>query len=177
MIRSKKGDLAISTNAIVVLIIAVIMLGLIIGFVTRGFGAVSDKFFGEVEKLPEPPRASGSEPITASELTLVRQGAQFGTKIAVFNTGENTATAVKPEISCGTTDIVISQDAKDTQVNEKDIPSKEAETFIFMSKIQANAPEGKQLCKLKATLTAAAGPAGSETNIDLSQDIIIEVRK
>lgn len=160
----KKGDLAISTNAIVVLIIAVIMLGLIIGFVTKGFGAVSNQFLGTVDKLPNPDQPSSSSPITTSDLTLVSQGGQFGTKISVFNAGNTDATSVKPEISCGDTETVIAS----SQVNSYTIPAKGYVTFTYLAVVKKDAPIGKQLCQVKADL----GSSGS-----VSADLIIEVNK
>jgi hypothetical protein len=162
---NKKGDLAISTNAIVVLIIAVIMLGLIIGFVTKGFGSVSDKFFGEVEKLPEPQTPSASRPITTSELTLAQQGEEFGMKIAIFNAGAD-ASNVKPIITCGDPDRGVIA-ANSEQANaEPTLASKSSKTFLYVARIADDAPVGKQLCKVSAVNIA-----------DISADIVIEVRE
>jgi hypothetical protein len=163
---NRKGDLAISTNAIVVLIIAVIMLGLIIAFVQQGFGSVSDRFFGEVEKLPEPVRASASSPVTSSETTIVRQGEQFGMKISVFNTLADEAVETVPALECP--DGVLSDDENAEQVNARDIATKTAHTFLYVNAIAGDAPVGKQLCQITAEL---------DSDTTVSADVVLEVRE
>lgn len=103
----KKGSLSISTNAIVVLIIAVVMLGLIMGLVTRGFGLVEDRFFSAISDQPNPPSPSGSQHITMnSETVRASSGERIGFKIAVLNTNDNpiTITPANIDIQCSPRD-------------------------------------------------------------------------
>ena len=178
MLFNRKGDLAISTNAIVVLIIAVIMLGLIIAFVTKGFSAVSDKFFGQVEQLPPPPTPSGSNPVTTSEVIIGRPGEDFGMKISVYNTlGTATAPAagVAPSITClngGVLDGQVSSIVLATaQVNPKPIPSRSAVTYTYISKVDKAASPGKHLCTVSVVLDSV-----NPSNSTISSDLTIEVR-
>jgi hypothetical protein len=157
---NRKGDLALSTNAIVVLIIAVIILGLIITFVTQGFGAVSDKFFGQVSELPEPPTPSASRPVTSSQVMVAGPGEDFGLKIAIFNAGGESLTA-SPVITCTNS----FSTPIESQVGTRTIPSREYHVFTYVAKLPQNAKPGKNLC----TIVAATGST-------VSGELIFEVR-
>jgi hypothetical protein len=148
MRSTKKGDLAISTNAIVILIIAVIMLGLIIGFVNKGFGAVSKKFLQEANKLPDPVAPSASRPITSTENIQAGVGEGFGMKISVYNAdpGEKT---VEPSIDCG--GIVTDVDS-----NTQKIPGKSVAVFTVIGKVSDQATPGQHLCQATSDLNSAA---------------------
>lgn len=65
---NKKGSMELSVNAIVILVIAVVMLGLILGFIRSKFSNISRNIdMDEMAPLP----ATGSEPLTVSRSLLV----------------------------------------------------------------------------------------------------------
>lgn len=164
---NRKGDLALSTNAIVVLIVAVIILGLIITFITQGFGAVSDRFFGEIENMPNPTTPSASNPITTSDVVVKGRGDDFGFKVSIFNPTSADVT-VKPALTCpsaGSGPTVLNGLI---QANPRTIPARAFETFTVVGTIADDAPEGKQLCLL------SVDPA---TTGITSTDVIIQVSK
>ncbi len=68
---NKKGSLSLSINAIVVLILAIVMLGLALGFIKTMFGKVSGQVEALVANEPEPNPAGPSDPLTLSRSTIV----------------------------------------------------------------------------------------------------------
>ena len=68
---SKKASLSLSTNAIVVLILAITMLGLALGFIKTMFGKTAAQVEALAANEPEPRPASPAEPFTLSRDTLV----------------------------------------------------------------------------------------------------------
>ena len=77
MTSYKKADLSLSVNAIVVLILAIVMLGLALGFVKSMFAKTTDKLAGEVEKESEPIPADGSRPLTLSRDVIILNKAEY----------------------------------------------------------------------------------------------------
>ena len=67
----RKASLSLSINAIVVLILAITMLGLALGFIKVMFGKTSAQVEALVLNEPEPRPASPAEPFTLSRNTLV----------------------------------------------------------------------------------------------------------
>jgi hypothetical protein len=162
---SRKGDLALSTNAIVVLIVAVIILGLIITFITQGFGAVSDRFFGEIENMPNPTTPSASNPITTSDVLVKGRGEDFGFKVSIFNPTAGALT-LAPALDC--TAAVLNGNI---QANARSVGPRAYETFTVVGKVADAAPEGKNLCSLTAVDGTTVVPQISAT------DVIIQVSK
>ena len=69
--RNKKGALALSINAIVILIIAITMLGLALGFTRGMFGKAAGQFEELLGTEPEPPVPTGSDPVTLSKERII----------------------------------------------------------------------------------------------------------
>lgn len=83
---NKKGAMELSVTAIVVLIIAIVMLGLALGFVRGMFGKVSTQFEEQISAEPDPPAPHGSEPVTLSRESLIMRAKESGVlKVGVFN--------------------------------------------------------------------------------------------
>lgn len=148
----RRGSLSISTNAIVVLIVAVIMLGLIIGLVTRGFGAVERKFLGQIEETePEPPTPSVAKPITISTAAkFASPGELIGFKVAIANNQQSTL-LFKPAIRCVSDATSPVFDTQTTaQVFEKSIEVGRFATFTLINKLNPTTTPGDYLCQIYA---------------------------
>lgn len=160
MVCNKKGDLAISTNAIVVLIIAVIMLGLIIGFVTKGFGAVEKKFLGDIEGQETPPSpATISQPITISSTNKIASpGELVGFKVNIFNV-DSTAITEYPTATCldaaGTSAIASGSE----QTLTKTIDPGTSASFTYFFKVESTTTKGVYLCQMLTTGLATQATA------------------
>ncbi|MBN1376813.1 hypothetical protein JW949_00585 [Candidatus Woesearchaeota archaeon] len=90
--NNKKGSLELSVNSIVILIIAIAILGLALGFIKANFGSLSQKLEQSTAEIPDAPMATASEPITIhSENLIVGKGQQVPVKFSVYcpeDTGE-----------------------------------------------------------------------------------------
>jgi hypothetical protein len=100
---SKKGSMELGVNAIVVLIIALVILGLAIAFVTNLFRSGGDQLGSIVENTKLSVHATASEPIKFEKTEIsIRQGRRETVVISVYNDGFATASAaVRPVlVSC-----------------------------------------------------------------------------
>jgi hypothetical protein len=83
--NNKKGSLELSVNSIVILIIAIAILGLALGFIKANFGSLSQKLEQSTAEIPDAPMATASEPITIhSENLIVGKGQQVPVKFSVY---------------------------------------------------------------------------------------------
>ena len=86
--KSKKADLSLSVNAIVVLILAIVMLGLALGFVKTMFGKSANQFDEIISTEKDPEQADVNEPIKLSKGTISLKAKEVGVlKVSVFNPG------------------------------------------------------------------------------------------
>jgi len=86
--KSKKADLSLSVNAIVVLILAIVMLGLALGFVKTMFGKSANQFDEIISTEKDPEQADMNEPIKLSKGTISLKAKEVGVlKVSVFNPG------------------------------------------------------------------------------------------
>lgn len=102
----KKAALELSVNAIVILILAITMLGLGLGFVRGMFGKTSGQFEELIGAEQEPPTPTGSNPITLSRENVITQAnKKVVLKVGFFNP-TNAAAGVTTGgdiIGCGVT--------------------------------------------------------------------------
>ena len=147
--KSKKAAMELSVTAIVTLILAIVMLGLGLGFIRGMFTKVSTSFDEQISSEPEAALASGAFPITLSRESIITSaGESLVLKVNVYNTNSG-ATAVAPTITCpgliddGTTDNRITQTANDRAIN----PS-EMGTFNLLVTLADTTPTGIQLCSI-----------------------------
>jgi len=84
--RNKKGSMELGINAIVVLIIALALLGLGIGFVTKLFSASQDKMVRIIDRAELPIHADSMNPMLFDTSTLdVKAGKASPLIVSVFN--------------------------------------------------------------------------------------------
>jgi hypothetical protein len=101
---NKKGALALSINAIVILIIAITMLGLALGFTRGMFGKAAGQFDEMISVEPEPSTPSAANPVTLSrEIVITEAGQKIALKVGYYNTGgvAGGAITVTPAADCG----------------------------------------------------------------------------
>ncbi len=104
---NKKGALEISVNAIVILIIALAVLGLIIGFAVSKFRETSE----QINTREDTPEATAQQPITLPDGRDTLQLSKAGSNtlaIGVYNSGTGqvdaatTGVVCVPEVAAGT---------------------------------------------------------------------------
>jgi hypothetical protein len=94
----KKAALELSVNAIVILIIAIAILGLILGFVKYQIDKLKNKFNAEE---PQPPIPSSSQPITLSRETVGSNGKDPESfRISVYNKDVTEWVDAAPIVQC-----------------------------------------------------------------------------
>ena len=156
----KRASLTLSVNAIVVLILAIVMLGLGMAFIRGMFGQVSETFEQKIAEEPEPQTPSIRDPITLSrEHVITHSGVTDVIKVAIFNPTNETWTNAKPDITCPT-GVTITDDA-----NQKTVSPNTRQDYTL--KLKLTGPVDTYLCELKI----AATPTPS-----YSKDITIEIR-
>ncbi len=148
----KKGSLAISTNAIVVLIIAVVMLALILTLVTTGFGLIEDRFFEAISEEQDPPGPSGTQHVTINKQNIRASGGdRIGFKFAVLNVDDNPRilTVDDVHVECSPTPSPFREQEGDTIFLSSEIPSGEAAVFSYASRLSGSLTSDVYLCALR----------------------------
>lgn len=167
----KKGAIELSVTAIVVLILAVVMLGLGLGFVRGMFGKVSQSFEEQIGAEPEPVASSSDIPLTLSRAKLfARAKEQVVIKVNVFNSLSADWTGAKPTVSCSGdagADIFLTPTAVG-----KDIPSGASASFNLILKVKDAATKGTiKICNVKmqagSSLADVTGGPEEEFTIEI----------
>lgn len=139
---NKKGSMELSVNSIVILVIAIVMLGLILGFVKTKFSQL-DNQLGSTE--PDAPLASASNPLTISRTQIAGSpGEEIGIKFSAYaNTATGIAASDLITFTCGTAQTPY---VKIGGVTGKAIATDNVGTYIVILKVPSTAPKGKQVC-------------------------------
>ncbi len=143
---NKKGSMELSVNAIVILVIAIVMLGLILGFVKSKFGEIGK---GLESQEPDAPSASSAEPITVSRTSITANpGDVISLKAKVYNA--DTASATVGIIIGGCNDATV---VSDVQVGSaKEILPGQQESFALNFKVPASVSAGTNtICSISLT--------------------------
>ncbi len=137
---NKKGSMELSVNSIVILVIAIVMLGLILGFVKSKFSQVGN---GLTTQEPEPSVASASTPITLSRTTIETSAGQtFALKVGYYDGGIANFTG-NPSTSCTT----LTFDGTST-FNSKTVGVGQSTTYTGLFKVASTVPKGTYLCQM-----------------------------
>lgn len=138
----KKGSLSLSINAIVVLIIAITILGLILGFVTKMFGSLETRLVGLASEEPAAPVANAGNPFTLSRNNIVlSKGDEVALRASVFNVGDASISSFAVG-SCGAISIPAGE------YTTPPITKSTAEEVLFI--VQATTKK-TTICKFTAT--------------------------
>jgi hypothetical protein len=152
----------ISVNAIVVLILAIVMLGLGMAFIRGMFGQVSETFEQKIAEEPEPQTPNIRNPIRLSREHVITHSAETEViKVAIFNPTNESWTDAKPDITCP------SGPSMEDSANPKSLNSNSREDYTM--KLKATGTTDTYLCEI--TITATAGDPSA-----YSEDITIEIR-
>jgi hypothetical protein len=142
----RRASLSIGTNAIVVLIIAIILLGIIVGLVTTTLRSVEERFLDQIENLePEPSVASAGQPVTLSSNTKrASAGDWVGLKVSVFNpTDSDVTTGVNISCNAG---IILNPTS-----NPRTLAARTADSFTLIFQLANTAPPQPHLCTISPT--------------------------
>ncbi len=166
---SKKGALSISTNAIVVLIIAVVMLGLILALVTTGFGLIEDRFFEAISEEQDPPQPSGTNHVTINKQNIrASAGERIGFRFSVLNIdADNPLTIDAQDVRIECSPDVFSNVFRDDSIVfiTTEIPEREVRTMTWAARLQSGLAEDLYLCRLSIDSPTVRGQADFQINI------------
>jgi hypothetical protein len=162
----KKGSLSLSTTAIVVLIVAIVVLGFTITFIARGFGNIEELVEKEAGKIPEPPQPSAANPLTISVLPTAEIGGQFVAKVSVYNVC-NVPVDVLHQIDCrdpaGGATITLER----TTATARALEPGQRTTMAYLANVNPATGTGRSLCT--ASLSAWAQGSGQFDNCALEE--------
>lgn len=166
---NKKGSMELSVNSIVILVIAIVMLGLILGFVRSKFSDV-DKQLSIAE--PDAPTATPSDPLTISRESIT---ASANEKIALKIQVYNAHTASSPgTFSLECNNQVLTADTNKLQYSTKNIGTDSVEKFTLLAKIPSLAKD-KYICTLKSQGTGPADTANPEVGTDVTKELLLTI--
>jgi len=140
---NKKGSMELSVNSIVILVIAIVLMGLILGFVKTQMDNVTKRF---TQNEPEAPVATASSPITLSRADLIVDADEkLGLKAQVYNTNTtNTIYGASPTFTCyGGLALTIATGG----VIPKDIPAGNIAKYELVVQV-GGAASGTYVCEL-----------------------------
>jgi len=162
----RKGSMELSVNSIVILVIAVVMMGLILGFIRSKFADVSGGFVVDESSALE---ASASNPIMLSRNLVVVSGTQkTGLNINFYNTHTANIMNTKPYWHCKPTTA--------TPVIDGEYFTKSAQTSSMTEytgniKLATSVPKDTYLCT--ACFTRQLNPPPGSTCESLTQSLIV----
>jgi len=143
--RNKKGALALSINAIVILIIAITMLGLALGFTRGMFGKISTQIEEKISEEPEPPIPTGADTVTLSKESIItRAGETVILKISLYNP-TNEDLPFNPDVTCNGVNL------GDVQKNSVTVSAGEKATLSALIPISDTQAAATGLCQVIAT--------------------------
>jgi len=158
---NKKAAIELSVTTIIILIIAVVVLGLILGFLQNMLGQAAKPLEEKMGEEPDPAVPDGDEPITVSRGNIIKgAGDEEVLKVSVYNADDFDWQSTSPSIStnCG---IGIA--------NGKIVTAGAKETFAYV--LTAISTPGVELCTV--SITGTDGTAENTTT--LNKDITIKV--
>jgi len=165
---NKKGSMELSVNSIVILVIAIVMLGLILGFVRSKFGDLDKQL---VNNEPEAQAASPSDRLTVSRETIAASGGEeIVLKVQAYAVKSVSATPGDPTYAVPTVDC--DGMTVTSSVQAKDVAQGEAGKYTMKLKIPS-VPKGTYLCLLKMTFPA---DSTDTQDVKLEKDLVIEVK-
>jgi hypothetical protein len=145
----KKGDLSLSVNAIVVLVIAIIFLGLAIGFTTKLIGNSKDKLLSGVDNVDISTPANSENQMVFDGKLEVKTNSKVPIKISYYNNEGNTLTASKPYIQECITDSGASLSPLNFTALPVDVTAYKEQRYQAMLVSTSAATVGNYICIVK----------------------------
>ncbi len=137
----KKGSMELSVNSIVILVIAVVMMGLILGFIRSKFTDIGGGFLVDENPAPE---ATASDPITMSRINVPVSGVKkMGLNINFYYTGSGSIQNAEPLFECNTPTVKI-----DGEYYGKEALASSNTDYTGNIKLSASQPKDTYLCKV-----------------------------
>jgi len=179
--RGRKASLEISITAVVVLIIAIVMLGLALGFIRNFFGGTVKQLEGITDTLDEQTRielAASPNQITFLTSRIKVEGKDKSLFFAIRNVRQN---EIEFDIDIDCFDAIGAESVRQTLINDPTtfvefatfktatIEGGKSDVLPLKVTMSSSAPTTIYKCKLVLTVKEEIGPDGSQIqNDDLS---------
>ncbi len=170
--KNKKAALELSVNAIVILIIAIVMLALGLGFVRTLFGGATEKIGDLIDQEIDPVQPTSNNPLEFSRDRIqLAPGKSAVFKYSYYNTNTTDQINLHTSINCNgitsTTGVDIQPPA------QKVVQAGDIVTSIVLVKAEKSVDQDTYLCQLELYSMFSTTPP---TNQSLTaRDFIIEV--
>ena len=166
----RKADLNMSINAIVVLILAITMLGLGLGFIRTMFKGATSKLAGAVESASLKNPADSSNPLTIDRQIQVKAGSSERIEIGYYNSGVAEVTGVKLALTGCQGDAVLTVTDPFTlnTLASGAVKAGESTGYNGILAVKSGVPKGTYICQIATT------PSGASTS-DQSAQFFLEV--
>ncbi len=139
----RRGEIGLSTNAIVTIVVAMVVLILLIVFITGGFTSVSEVFLGKA-KQSIAPQATTADKLSWSFDNPPLQGEQFLLRVSVYNSGPQ-ASGVTLRLLCPAGIL-----QGNLRVSPKTLAPRATAAYQALGDIALDAPFGSHVCSLEA---------------------------
>jgi hypothetical protein len=137
----KKGSMELSVNSIVILVIAVVMMGLILGFIRSQFVKFQGDFLVDEEAALD---ATPTDPITLSRYTVTVSGVKkTGLNVNFYNSGADPVNGAIPRFYCNSNSPIIIG-----EYFPKDATTSAMASFTGNIKINTAVVKDTYLCKV-----------------------------
>ena len=156
---NKKGSLELSVNAIVILILAITMLGLGLGFMKGMFGKVSAKVDTAIGGTDIQNPATAENPfVLVSKDAIIKRGENYRLDASLFNNlnEEISALAYTPPLCKSGTDITTT-DFTITVPNTREVKINQLAPLSFLVEVATTATSRTSICTFTVTATTTAG--------------------
>jgi len=155
---NKKASLNLSINAIVVLILAITMLGLGLGFIRTMFKGATGKLSGAIESTSLKNPADSTTPLTIDRQITLEAGEAQRIEIGYYNafTQENRDVALTT-VSCDNAGVF--NDLKLSSISAEAVPAGESVGFNAILETES-VERGTFICQIKA---AGSKPEATQT--------------
>jgi len=175
----KKGGMELSINAIVILIIAMVVLGIGILFIRGMFAKAQVTTFKALTSQETTNPASADRPLIADrEVTISNTNPTATLAVSVYNTGTSPATDIKINISnciASSTGTDVTSSISFTPVTDAAVPSNQFSSFQTVIGMKKNATAypfsagDSIVCNLKSG-------SATNSNLNLSTSVVIRVQ-
>jgi len=139
----KKGAIELSVNMIIILILAVVIIGFAIAFITGTFSKSTAKLTERVTEEPDPPRANLDTPITLSRTNIITKRDQTEIiKLSLFN-----PTSADIGVVLGSTVNITCDKFETGALTPRKVRPNNANTFTYVSNVKGDA--GTSVCLIE----------------------------
>ncbi len=148
---NKKGDLSLSVNTIVIIVLAITLLGLGLTFIQSLVGGATEELGGFIEDVDLTEKPTSSNPLVVQSEIEIKRNAEKKLNIGFYNKGASSITEVKPKLDKCIT-LTGEDEAADPAPElfapkKSEVPPSEVQGYLAVLK-ESGLSEGRYICTL-----------------------------